>query len=235
MVPRDFLRSCQDANLHLSWQNKGRANQYLAATSKLISTSTSCTIYEHAAIPITMAPSRAPSAGLLRSLRAITVDAHTCLGLPVARTFSSTSIQHAEAQVHSAESFYRNPDPATAFVPQVERRLVRRGTPPIGSRRRRVALANAGSVPFEQLPFQCFQEARKILMEDRAEKIQMIEKERAKIARLREVPDEQAGGTSQKETRMRSMQNTLEHWKILADINDPMVKKRFEDGLGMLA
>ena len=72
-------------------------------------------------------------------------------------------------------------------------------------------------------------------MEDRAEKIELIEKERAKIARLREVPDEQAGGTRQKETRLRSMQNTLEHWKILADINDPMVKKRFEDGLGMIA
>jgi large subunit ribosomal protein L35 len=98
-----------------------------------------------------------------------------------------------------------------------------------------VALATAGSVPFEQLPFQCFQEARKVLMEDRAEKVKMIEKERAKIARLREVPDEQAGGTRQKETRLRSMQTTLEHWKILADINDPMVKKRFEDGLGMPA
>jgi large subunit ribosomal protein L35 len=97
-----------------------------------------------------------------------------------------------------------------------------------------VVLASAGGVPFEQLPFQCFQEARKVLMEDRADKIKMIEKERAKIARLREVPDEQAGGTRQKETRLRSMQKALENWKILADINDPMVKKRFEDGLGML-
>jgi large subunit ribosomal protein L35 len=72
-------------------------------------------------------------------------------------------------------------------------------------------------------------------MEDRVEKVRMIEKERAKIARLREVPDEQAGGTRQRETRLRSMQKTLEHWKILADINDPMVKKKFEDGLGMSA
>ena len=95
-----------------------------------------------------------------------------------------------------------------------------------------MALANAGGVPLEQLPFQCFQEARKVLMDDRAEKIKMIEKERAKIARLRAVPDEEAGGTRQKEIRLRSMQTTLEHWKILADVNDPMVKKRFEDGLG---
>lgn len=70
-------------------------------------------------------------------------------------------------------------------------------------------------------------------MEDRAEKVKMIEKERAKIARLRELPDEEVGGTRQKETRLRSMQTVLEHWKILADVNDPMVKKRFEDGLGM--
>lgn len=95
-----------------------------------------------------------------------------------------------------------------------------------------MVLANAGGVPFEQLPFQCFQEARKVLAEDRAEKIKMIERERAKIARLREVRDEEAGGTRQKEHRLRSMQKTLEEWKIYADVNDPMVKKRFEDGLG---
>lgn len=179
-----------------------------------------------------MAPSRAPSAGLLRSLRALAIDAQVCPSILIARPFSS-SATHAEPQVLSPESFYRNPDPSTAFVPQLERRLVRRGTPPIGSRRRRVVLASAGSVPFEQLPFQCFQEARKLLMEDRAEKVKMIEKERAKIARLRELPDEEVGGTRQKETRLRSMQTVLEHWKILADVNDPMVKKRFEDGLGM--
>jgi large subunit ribosomal protein L35 len=97
-----------------------------------------------------------------------------------------------------------------------------------------VVLANAGGVPFEQLPFQCFQEARKVLAKDRAEKIEKIEKERARIARLRDVPDEEAGGTRQKEHRLRSMQKTLEEWKIYADINDPAVKKRFEDGFGRL-
>ena len=69
-------------------------------------------------------------------------------------------------------------------------------------------------------------------MDDRTDKVKMIERERAKIARLRAISDEDAGGTRQKETRLRSMQKILEHWKILADINDPMVKKRFEDGLG---
>ena len=35
-----------------------------------------------------------------------------------------------------------------------------------------------------------------------------------------------------KEARLRSMRNYVEELKILADINDPMVKKRHEDGEG---
>ena len=33
--------------------------------------------------------------------------------------------------------------------------------------------------------------------------------------------------------RLMAMQKHLEHLKILADINDPTIKKRFEDGEGM--
>jgi large subunit ribosomal protein L35 len=95
-----------------------------------------------------------------------------------------------------------------------------------------VALQGTSNVPFEQLPYQCFQEARKILLADREEKLKQIEVERARIARLKEADPELSGGELRKQNRLRSMSMTLEKLKILADINDPMVKKRFEDGLG---
>ena len=130
--------------------------------------------------------------------------------------------------------YYRNPDPTTVSSPRLERRLARAGSPPIGSRRRRVAIQQSANVPFEQLPYQCFQEARKILLADRTEKLKKIEVEKARIARLREADPEFSGGEVRKQHRLKSMNVTLEKLKILADINDPMVKKRFEDNLGAL-
>lgn len=88
-------------------------------------------------------------------------------------------------------------------------------------------------MPFEQLPYQCFQEARKILQEDRQEKIQAIAKELTKIKRLEATPADQVpGGERKKNLRLASLRKYLEELKILADINDPMVKRKFEDGLG---
>src|SRR5271170_3556091 len=139
-----------------------------------------------------MAPPRAPSAHLLRSLRSLTVD--TVLGNGAARSFTTAARRQDEVQAESTSSFYRNPDPATVFVPRLERRLARAGTPPIGSRRRRLALQGTSNVPFEQLPYQCFQEARKILLADREEKLKQIEVERARIARLKEADPELSGG-----------------------------------------
>lgn len=37
---------------------------------------------------------------------------------------------------------------------------------------------------------------------------------------------------AQREHQIKSMKHRLAHWKVLADINDPLVKKNFEDGLG---
>lgn len=175
-----------------------------------------------------MAPSRAPSAQLLRSLRKLELGA----GSNTSRTFS-TSCRHHE-EVTQVEPFYRNPNPETAFIPKLEKRLVAAGTPPIGSRRRRMAIAQSQGIPFDQLPFQCFQEARKILMEDRQEKLQQIESMRARIARLQEADGNELhrGGEAYKQKRLDSMRRELEHLKILADINDPNVKRRFEDGKG---
>lgn len=73
-----------------------------------------------------------------------------------------------------------------------------------------------------------------MLQTDRAEKLKQIASERAKIARLSEQdPTTIKGGEKQKETRLDSMRRYLEQLKVLADINDPLIKKRFEDGDGM--
>lgn len=124
-------------------------------------------------------------------------------------------------------------DPNTTTLRWAESRLMQAGTPPIGSRRRRAAIRTSGNVPFEQLPYQCFQEARKVLNEDRQEKIAQIVAETDKIKRL-EATDASTvkGGEEAKQRRLTSMRKYVEELKILADINDPMVKRRFEDGLG---
>lgn len=83
------------------------------------------------------------------------------------------------------------------------------------------------------MPYQCFQEARKILNADREEKIAQIVAETEKIQRL-ETADASTmrGGEAYKQKRLASMRKYVEELKILADINDPLVKRRFEDGMG---
>ena len=92
-------------------------------------------------------------------------------------------------------------------------------------------MRQARDVPFEQLPYQCFQEARKILAADRAEKLEQIEVQRARLQKAKEQqvePQHEAW----KERRIISLEQHLEELKILADINDPTVKRIFEDGRG---
>ncbi|CEJ58698.1 Putative Phosphatidylethanolamine binding protein [Penicillium brasilianum] len=143
-----------------------------------------------------------------------------------------TSAAAAEAQVEQNQPFHKNPDPSLVSSPRLERRLMRQGTNPVGSRRRRAALQSSANIPFEQLPYQCFQEARKVLLEDRAEKLKEIESMRQKIARVEAQSVEEAGGEQVHKSRVRAMQLHLERLKIHADINDPLVKRKFEDGLG---
>lgn len=108
------------------------------------------------------------------------------------------------------------------------------GVLPIGSRRRRAAVKSSDNIPFEQLPYQCFQEARKVLAADREEKILEIQKERLRISNLMaQDASNIKGGEQRKQTRLDSMRRYLEYLKIQADINDPMIKKRFEDGEGL--
>lgn len=149
------------------------------------------------------------------------------------RTFSSTPRVNDEAVT---EEIISRPalDPKTITSRRDEKKLLKSGVNPIGSRRRRAAVRSSENIPFEQLPFHCFQEARKILQQDREEKLQLIRTERLRISNL-EATDAAIinGGERQKSTKLASMRRHLEYLKIQADINDPMIKKRFEDGEGI--
>ncbi|KAG0157620.1 hypothetical protein PDIDSM_4805 [Penicillium digitatum] len=148
------------------------------------------------------------------------------------RAFQSTaSVREPEAETPS-KPFHKAPDPSLVTSPRLERRLLRQGTAPIGSRRRRAALQDSENLPFEQLPYQCFQEARKILLADREEKLKEIETMRQRLARQEALSVEEAGGAKAKKSRVTAMQLHLERLKVLADINDPLVKRKFEDNEG---
>ncbi|KAK7730039.1 mitochondrial 54S ribosomal protein YmL35 [Botryosphaeria dothidea] len=155
-----------------------------------------------------------------------------------ARGFTSTAVSSEEAQVQKPQPSSKPTteaaklDPNTVITRRDEKKLIKSGVFPIGSRRRRAALQQSQNIPFEQLPYQCFQEARKILKADREEKLQQIQQQRERIARVEAQDPTVSGGESQKSVRLTSMRNHLEELKILADINDPIVKKRFEDGKG---
>lgn len=174
-----------------------------------------------------MAPSRAPSAALLRSLRA------ACFGAKptVIRSYSITPKQNQEVQSTSTSA--PAVDPATVTNRTEEKALFEAGTHPIGSRRRRAAMQQTGSVPFDQLPYQCFQEARQILIADREEKLRQIEVERVRLERAQALdPETIRGGEKAKQLKIKDIQKHMERLKIYADINDANVKRRFEDGYG---
>ncbi|TVY57021.1 54S ribosomal protein L35 [Lachnellula suecica] len=147
------------------------------------------------------------------------------------RTFTSSSRRNEEVAVESKAAPVW--DPATVTSRKGEKALMKIGVMPIGSRRRRAAIQSSDNIPFEQLPYQCFQEALKVLKEDRAEKLEQIKTERLRISNLMaQDPSKVKGGEVQKERRLDSMRRHLEKLKIQADINDPLIKKRFEDGEG---
>ena len=151
----------------------------------------------------------------------------------IARAFSTTpSPNESLDQQSSSQSTPSTLEPHLVHTPKLERRLLRaHNSVPIGSRRRRAALQSGSQIPFEQLPYQCFQEARKILASDREEKVKHIESQRARLERLRATKVEPQADWM-KEQRIKSISKHLEELKIFADINDPIVKKRYEDGQG---
>lgn len=73
-----------------------------------------------------------------------------------------------------------------------------------------------------------------MLAADRAEKLEQIAEERSRISRLLATDAANVkGGEENKQRKLEAMRRHLEYLKIQADINDPMIKKRFEDGKGM--
>ena len=155
------------------------------------------------------------------------------------RAFWKSAIVRTEASIEHSSTDHDIPppgrllDPNRVATPRLERRLLRETQQqPIGSRRRRAALQSTSNVPFEQLPYQCFQEARNLLLADRQDKLRQIDEERRRITKVQATPAELCGGEYVKKGRLVRMQKYLEDLKILADINDPVIKKRFEDGQG---
>ena len=82
------------------------------------------------------------------------------------------------------------------------------------------------------MPYQCFQEARAVLAEDRERKLSEIAEMRKRIAFWQNVPPSNLGGEYAKKGKLVRMQKHLEELKIFADVNDPVIRKRFEDGMG---
>ena len=73
-----------------------------------------------------------------------------------------------------------------------------------------------------------------MLAEDRSRKLLEIAEMRKRIAFWQNVPASDLGGEYAKKGKLVRMQKFLENLKILADVNDPVIKKRFEDGMGEL-
>ncbi|KAK5109307.1 hypothetical protein LTR62_007181 [Meristemomyces frigidus] len=160
------------------------------------------------------------------------------------RTFTTTPRTHLEVEQQSTTESAPPPligdaipakrDPYTVTTRNAENQLLRHQRQvPIGSRRRRAAIASTSQVPFSQLPYQCFQEARSFLKEDRDDKLEALRVQRERLEKLRQ----KSGSVQPKDewrhgNRVRSMRKQVEELKIQADINDPLVKKRFEDGAG---
>ncbi|KAK0356390.1 mitochondrial 54S ribosomal protein YmL35 [Friedmanniomyces endolithicus] len=159
-----------------------------------------------------------------------------------ARTLATTTIEPSStdaAPPPPSDPFSHTRNPFTASTPAAEKQLAQQKQRPVGSRRRRAALSSTTQIPFTQLPYQAFQEARAFLQEDRREKLEAIGLQRVKLVRLQDqvVVGEQDGEVErrkqrEKDNRVRSMGRRLEEMKVMADINDPMVKKKFEDGQG---
>jgi large subunit ribosomal protein L35 len=204
-----------------------------SASSVKISAHRTSTFFENVHpiyITTTMSTCQKAARPLVRCLR----EPHsTYLSARTIRGFTSSTRKNEEAAAVETK-VPRVWDPETVTARKGERALMRGGVMPIGSRRRRAALQTSDNVPFEQLPYQCFQEALKLLRADRKDKLELIKTERLRISNLKaqDVANIK-GGQVHKDRRLASMERHLEYLKIQADINDPLIKKRFEDGDGL--
>lgn len=124
-------------------------------------------------------------------------------------------------------------DPNTTTLLWAERKLQKQGINPIGSRRRRAAVRQTQGLPFEQLPYHAYQEARKLLAADRLKKLEEIKRAYQRLKTVEAQPAETyRSGTAHKNKMLYSLRKQLWYLKIQADINDPAVRMKWEDGLG---
>ncbi|KAL9622128.1 MAG: hypothetical protein Q9160_003471 [Pyrenula sp. 1 TL-2023] len=189
-----------------------------------------------------MARNKLAIRSLQRSSAILPSSTHSSRSSSYHRRFSTSPLQNELATIETQQQQQPTPEasllssspppPSEPISPSTHNPL----SPPLppGPRRLRFLQRTQSSpgIPFSQLPYQCFQEARKILEQDRAEKLLEIETQRGRIARLKETDASVSGGEFRKRNRIFSMQRYLEELKVKADVNDPMVRKRFEDGEG---
>ncbi|KAI9840749.1 MAG: hypothetical protein M1837_001323 [Sclerophora amabilis] len=168
---------------------------------------------------------------LTNCLRIIPRGENRLSTIDVPRNFSLTSTALDAGSVESTPDTPAS-EPTLVSTTGDGRTSTKPGEKQLGSRRRRAALKSSSNVPFEQLPYQCFQEARQILQADREEKLQQISVARERIRKVEAKDAASSGGEAEKQGRLRTMRKYLEDLKILSDINDPVIKKRFEDGEG---
>ena len=127
----------------------------------------------------------------------------------------------------------RKLDPMTTTLRWAEKKLMKKGIYPIGSRRRRVAIRTSPNIPFEHLPYQCFQEALKILRKDRHDKmVKLVKMENRLKWRMGSNTSCFSGGEKEKQRRVKMLREYIDELVLLTDANDPEVKRRSEDGLG---
>lgn len=160
---------------------------------------------------------------------------HGLLNANVASTDAGAASESADSPSSDkkAELKARWLDPNTTTLSWAEKKLLKQGRNPIGDRRRRAAVRQTPSVPFEQLPYHAFQEARKLLAEDRAEQLEKIKQAYQRIKTVEATPAEKyRHGQLRKGLKLYNLRKRLEYLKIQADINDPAVKRRFQDGHG---
>lgn len=125
-------------------------------------------------------------------------------------------------------------DPNTTTLIWAEKKLQKQGIEVVGSRRRRAAVRQTSDLPFEQLPYHAYQEARKLLAADRLQKLEEIKRAYQKLKTVEAQPAEiYRGGIAHKNKKLYSLRKQLWWLKIQADINDPDVRRKWEDGHGM--
>jgi large subunit ribosomal protein L35 len=183
-----------------------------------------------------------PTLTMSLSRRGFVVLSNTgkCLGEPTLSSSSrlpvrclSSTTRSFEPETQSTESTEQSVlDPQTVYTHKQERLLWKnQRRRPIGSRRKRVAMATGAGLAFEQLPYQCFQDARKILADDRNELLDKIKAQSERIDKLKE----QQGQSQEVDSNSRVLRSLAKHVEQLtleADGRDPVILKTFEDGKG---